>query len=1043
MIAAFLYKNPRLLLLCMIVIVVAGLASLAVMPRLEDPVLGKRVALVSTVFPGANARRVESLVTIPLEQRLGGISKIKQVRSNSQTGISNIVIELSDEVDDVDPVWTLIRDRISDAKLDLPESCFATELEVLPMKAFAAIVAVKWKPNVQPNLSILRRLTRQLRADLVAIPGTENVDVFGDPGEEYVAQISPTMLASLGVSTAAISQQIIGNNADQPAGRLQTDGRSLPLELESDPMPIQRISNALIAYGTRGESTQLSRIARVEKRLVQPPSNLAIIGGRPAIVLGAMVNDQLRVDQWSDRMSKAVADFQQKFANEVVVELLFSQREHVDQRMLVLLRNLGIGTLAVMVVVLVLMGWRSTIVVAAALPLSALMVLATMRALSIPIHQMSVTGLIVALGLLIDNAIVMVDEVRSRIFGGNNPAVAIVGSVRHLAMPLFGSTLTTALAFLPIATLPGPPGEFVGTIAVSVILAITASFLLSMTVIPALISLFPVDPSRRGMLAFGLSNASLGRLYEYSLRVFFRFPIVGILLGMILPIWGFVVVRNLPEQFFPPSDRAQIQIEVELSAADNLQATKQTVDAIRMIVGGYDQVDQQNWFVGGSAPTFYYNVVPRRRGTPFYAQAFIDLKSGSDIGALVRRLQDDIDQRTPQARVIVRQLEQGPPFDAPIEVRIFGPDLATLQELGSQLRVLLGQTANVIHTRSDLQESIPRLSLEIDQSAAKQAGLDKSQIAAQLFTTLEGASAGEIYEGDEDLPVRVQLDLEGKWKLDRLAALPLQSVTRGRPPDPRGAGLADGSRSTVGQNTLASLSALKLDSDVGAIVRVNGRRTNEIKAYIESEVLPSTVIEQFNRRLAESDFVLPSGYSLEFGGETEQRSDAVNRLIANGVVLFALMLLTLVASFRSFRCAFIVACVGGLSVGLGPLALSWFGYPFGFMAIVGTMGLVGVGINDSIVVLAAIRANRSASDGNIPQLVAVVSSCTRHIIATTLTTIVGFIPLIIGGGGFWPPLAITIAGGVAGATFLALYFVPSLHLLLNPRRPMDTGLETK
>jgi multidrug efflux pump subunit AcrB len=1036
MIAAFLYKNPRLLLLCVIVIVVVGLASLVVMPRLEDPVLGKRIGLVSTVFPGASAVRVESLVTIPLEQQLGGISQIKQVRSNSQTGISNIVIELGDEVVEVDPVWTLIRDRISDAKSELPESCFATELEVLPMKAYAAILAVKWRLDGEPNLSILRRLARELRADLIALPGTENVDVFGDPGEEYVAKISPTKLAALGISTAAIAQQITGDNANQPAGRLPTEGRSLPLELASDPQPIPRIANALIAYGTTGESTPLSTIATLEKRIVQPPSNLAIIGGKPAIVLGVMVDDQLRVDQWSDRMQQVVADFQPAFANEVIVETLFLQREHVDRRMVVLSRNLGIGTVAVMAVVLVLMGWRSMIVIAAALPLSALMVIAAMRGLAIPIHQMSVTGLIVALGLLIDNAIVMVDEVRARIFDGVSPVNAIVRSVRQLGMPLFGSTLTTALAFLPIATLPGPPGEFVGTIAVSVILAISASFLLSMTVIPALISLFPVDPAARGMLAYGLSSASLRKLYAYSLRIFFRFPIVGILLGMILPIWGFMVARNLPEQFFPPSDRAQIQIEVELSAADALQATAETVDAIRTQVSSYDQIDQQNWFVGGSAPTFYYNVVPRRRGTPFYAQAFIDLKDTRDVGTLVRQLQTDLDQRVPQARVIVRQLEQGPPIDAPIEVRIFGPDLATLHELGSELRVLLGQTASVIHTRSDLQESIPRLSLEIDQAAAKQAGLDKSQIAAQLFTTLEGASAGQVLEGDENLPVRVQLDLDGKWKLDRLAALPLQSITRGPLTDRRAAEGSPGSTSAVGHNTLASLANLKLESDVGSIVRIDGRRSNEVKAYLESEVLPSVVIDEFKRRLAAADFVLPSGYSLQYGGETEQRSEAVKRLIANGVMLFAVMLLTLVASFRSFRCALIVACVGGLTIGLGPAVLSWFSYPIGFMAIVGTMGLVGVGINDSIVVLAAIRANPLASEGNITQLVDVVSSSTRHIIVTTVTTIVGFTPLIITGGEFWPPLAITISGGVAGATFLALYFVPSLHLLLNPRRRM-------
>jgi multidrug efflux pump subunit AcrB len=213
---------------------------------------------------------------------------------------------------------------------------------------------------------------------------------------------------------------------------------------------------------------------------------------------------------------------------------------------------------------------------------------------------------------------------------------------------------------------------------------------------------------------------------------------------------------------------------------------------------------------------------------------------------------------------------------------------------------------------------------------------------------------------------------------------------------------------------------------------VNGRRVNEVKAYIRAGVLPSEVMKEFKRRLADSDFVLPSGYSLEFGGETEQRSNAVNNLIANAMVLFALMTLSLVASFRSFRCAVIIAVVGGLSAGLGPLALAVFGFPFGFMAIVGTMGLVGVAINDSIVVLAAIRSN-SQQENMLELTVNTVSRCTRHIIATTLTTIFGFLPLILAGGGFWPPMAITIAGGVGGATFLALYFVPSFYLLATAK----------
>ena len=224
-----------------------------------------------------------------------------------------------------------------------------------------------------------------------------------------------------------------------------------------------------------------------------------------------------------------------------------------------------------------------------------------------------------------------------------------------------------------------------------------------------------------------------------------------------------------------------------------------------------------------------------------------------------------------------------------------------------------------------------------------------------------------------------------------------------------------------------------LDGDVGAIVRVDGLRTNEIMAYIQPGVLPSEVVADFKNRLAISDFNLPSGYELTFGGEAAQRSHAVNQLIANAPLLLALMVLTLVGALGSFRQAFIVAIVGALSIGLAGLALTLFGYPLGFMAIVGTMGLVGVAINDSIVVLAAISEQDGDARTDRAALVTTVSGCTRHIVATTLTTIAGFTPLILSGGGFWPPLAVTIAAGVAGATLMALYLVPSLYLMFCRR----------
>lgn len=1036
MIAAYLFRNPRILLLLAIVIGVAGVSSWFVLPQLEDPVLGRRVGLISTVYPGTNAGQVESLVTIPLEETLQGLADVKQIRSNSQSGISNVVVELLDDVYDVNPVWTVVRDRMADAASRLPDQARAPQLDIVPLKAYAVILAISPKPSTAESegtdLTNARALAKTLRRDILAISGTEVVDVFGDPGEEYLVEISAAQLATLQTSVAAISAQVRQQQAKFPAGRITEAGATLPLSVFSEADPFRSIEQSMITYGPRGETTSLRDIAVVRRQLVSPATEAAVIDGRDSIVIGAMVNDSLRVDDWAAQLDGLLADFQQKHQAEVGVKTLFSQRAHIAQRMQTLIRNLVIGIAAVTIVVLVLMGWRSMLVVSAALPLSSLMVLAAMRVLGIPIHQMSVTGLIVALGLLIDNAIVIVEDVRGRIVAGQTAGDAIVSGVNHLRMPLFGSTMTTALAFLPIATLPGPPGEFVGTIAVSVILAITASFLLAMTVIPAMVGLLRIEPQRRGILSHGLSIDPLRRIYEASLRGVFRVPIVGILLGGILPLCGFMAARELPEQFFPPSDRLQVQIEVEQPARDSLASTRKTTAAIRAVVNGQSEVLSQNWFLGRSAPTFYYNVVPRRRGTPFYAQAFLDLSKGTSIQPFVRRLQSELGDRFPRSRILVRQLEQGPPFDAPVEVRVIGDDAAVLRELGRQLRVVLSETPHVLHTRADLSETIPQLQFDINENAAADVGLTAAQVSAQLYTSLQGADAGSVTDSGEEIPIRVRLSLDDELKYEQVSALPLVSLRPGgqpRPSGPTAAGTTD-----FAPPTLASLGVRTMGADVGAIVRIDGRRVNEVKAYTAAGILPSIVIEDFKQRMEAASFELPEDYTIEFGGESEQRSQAVDRLIANGTVLFALMLLTLVLSFGSFRCAAIIASIGGLSVGLGPLSLAEAGFPFGFMAIVGTMGLVGIAINDSIVVLAAIRADEGARMGDVSRLAEVVSHCTRHIIATTLTTIVGFLPLILGGGGFWPPLAVTIAGGVGAATAMALYVVPSMHRLMFRRQ---------
>ena len=364
-----------------------------------------------------------------------------------------------------------------------------------------------------------------------------------------------------------------------------------------------------------------------------------------------------------------------------------------------------------------------------------------------------------------------------------------------------------------------------------------------------------------------------------------------------------------------------------------------------------------------------------------------------------------------------RELEQGPPFDAPIELRLYGPNVDRLAEIGDEARAVLSAVPDVVHTDADLTETLPKLRFQIDEQEARLAGLDHVSVARQLDTTLEGALGGSLLEATEELPIRVRLADSGRGNLAQITSLDLLPTNAD----------SSNSRQLV---PISALGEVDLVPERAVIARRNGRRVNVVRGYITAGVLPGKVLADYRQRLA-TDLELPVGYEMEFGGEFAERKAAVSSLSASLGVLVVFMAATLVLSFGSFRLAGMIAVVAALSGGLGLGSLWLFGHPFGFMAIIGTMGLIGVAINDSIVVLAALREDPLARAGDRAAVRDVVIRSSRHVFATTLTTIAGFLPLILEGGGFWPPLAIAIAGGVVGATLLALVFVPSSYLIVN------------
>ena len=1008
MVAGFLYRYPALLIAGLIAVILAGSNALISLPRLEDPVLGKRVGVVGTVYPVSGSAQVEEQVTIPIENALSSLEHVERVRSTSLKNVSNVVVEL-DDTKQIAPVWDKVRTELSKLENQLPDGCGVPELEVFPLKAYAAILSLSpatfrnedFKRDLSSNRPEewhrLRVAVDELKSQIAGIDGSEQVAVVGDVGEEVRVEILPEQLFSLGASAAMISGKI----SSVASGEAST--------FES----VDQLSAIKLRFGPQ-DPVLLSDVASIRQTTTFQGREKALVDGVESIVLGVLVSDTIRIDAWAQELDDVLRDFENRNAS-IQVESLFSQADHVESRMQLLIRNLGMGAAAVVGVVVILMGWRNMLVVASTLPLSVLMVLAGMKVLDIPIHQMSVTGLIVALGLLIDNAIVMVEEVRMRRKHGRSPLSAINASIHHLALPLFGSTLTTALAFLPIAILSGPAGEFVGSIAVSVILAIVASLMLAMSVVPALVGMTGCR-ANPGWFSDGISNATIERMYKASLRYIFRAPIDGIILSLMLPLAGFLVSMHLPVQFFPPTDRAQIYIEVEKASRNGLDDVAASVQKVEEIVAGDSRIGRQSWFLGRSAPTFYYNVVPSRRGATSYAQAFLDVKSSQPTRALVRDLQQSIDASVSDCRCVVRQLEQGPPFDAPIEIRVVGPEADELTRIGDQIRRRLSQIRHVTQTRCDLSDVAPKIGWDMDPLVAERLQVTREDVAGFAYTTLNGAVAGQVVVDGQQLPVRVVVALGADSRLEKLAALPFV--------------MRPSSVLPSGPVSFGRVAKPVMDSDYDRSTRLDGRHVNEIKAYLQAGILPSVVLDDFKSQFAKSGIELPDGYEIQFGGETEKRADAVGRLMANAFLLAAAMLVALFLVFRSIRSALIIAAVGGLSIGLGPFSLFLFGYPFGFMAIVGTMGLVGIAINDSIVVLAALRAECSAND-NSDAVADVVFNCTRHIVTTTLTTIFGFLPLVVGGSEFWPPLAISIAGGVGGATLLALYFVPSLYLAIG------------
>ncbi len=1028
-------ENGRLIALTIAVILVAGLGGLSALPRAEDPRITGRLGVVKTFFPGASAERIEALVSEPLENKLRELSEIKRISSVSSAGISVITIELKDRVGDREKpaVWSRARDLLGEAQVSLPSGVLKPELSDDRGFAYTLLYALKWSGKGEPEPSVLGRYAKEMESRLRGISGTELVGIYGQPQEEILIELNSAKLTSLGLSTAAVGIAVEKADAKVAAGQLNNSYSRMAVEVAGEFSDLERIRRIPL-LSSRGLDVRLSDVAEVYRQEKTPISTLAIIDGERSVVVGARMLPDQRVDTWTKQVESELDRFSAILPANVVVKELFNQDDYTQNRLGELFSNISLGFAIILVVLFFTLGFRSALIVAAALPLTVMFTLAAMKYFGLPIHQMSITGLIVALGIMVDNAIVMVDSIARERNRGASAVDAVTGSVKHLWMPLLGSTLTTILAFMPIVLMPGSAGEFVGGIALSVIFSLVGSYLISHTVIAGMAGRYlrpeTEQKQSRSWWQSGVHFDFLARRFENSLQWALSYPERTLAAVVLVPCLGYIAAGSLTEQFFPASDRDMFHIEVFLPLHSSVVATQKATQDISETLSVQEDIESLHWFVGANAPSFYYNMMENKDGSANYAQAMVTAKDFKAANRLIPQLQIELDKKFPKIQILVRKLEQGPPVNAPVEFRLYGPNLNVLKDLGDQLRRVMLETNDVVHARATLAGAVPKIWFNVDEELSQQSGLALRDLSSQLQDSIDGVVRGSVLEATQSLPIRIRIASDDRKEMSSIENLnfvsPLNYSEIGTP-----------ARSEFVGIPLSAIGELKISPARGAIPRRDGQRINTVQGYIRDGVLPADITERVSNNLERQGFEIPPGYRLELGGEGAERNDAVGKLMSSVGVIVVLLVLVVVLSFNSFRLSGIIFAVAMQAAGLGLLSVFLFSYPFGFTVIIGLLGLIGLAINAAIVILAELKIDPRAVEGDRDAIIAGVTRCSRHITSTTITTMGGFLPLIIAGGGFWPPFAIAIAGGTLLTTLVSFYFVPSAFLLFSRKRAFE------
>lgn len=1006
-------KRPQLVVYFMLVAVIAGALVFLRLGRNEDPAFTFRTMVVQAAWPGATIEETLLQVTERLERTLQETPNLDRLRSYTIAGQTTIFVDLkgSTPAAVVPDMWYEVRKRVGDMRHSLPQGVIGPGFNDDFGDTFGIIFGFNADGFGHREL---RDQVEAVRSRLLRVPDVTKIEILGAQDEVIFIEFSLERLAGLGLNYPALIAALQAQNAVRPAGVVQTGLERLSLRVSGAFQNEADLAGVSFLAGDR--LVRLTDIAEIRRGFTDPPQPMFRVNGRPAIGLAVAMRDGGDILALGDNLRREMRKIQNDLPIGIEPFLVADQAETVDSAIGDFTESLWQAILIIMGVSFVALGVRAGAVVALSIPLTLAIVFPLMMLAGIDLQRISLGALIIALTLLVDDAMTTIDAMIRRLSVGDRKDQAATFAYRTLAAPMLTGTLVTIAGFLPIGFAASSAGEYTFSIFAVVGIALVVSWLVAVIFAPLLGMAILKAPK----LANAGEAPAPGKIlqgYAGFLRFAIRFRWITIAAAVAAFVIALFALRFVPQQFFPSSDRPELVVDLTLPQNASIHAAETAMERLDAALAKDSDVAHWSSYVGRGAIRFYLplNV---QLPNPFFAQAVVVAK---DLDARMRlqpRLEALLAEEFPAAISRVAPLELGPPVGWPVQYRVLGPEIEGIRGIAKELAQVVATSGGVRSPSFDWIEPSRQLRIEVDQDQARQLGLSSAAIAATLNSVITGSVITQIRDDIYLVNVLARATASERLSLDTLQTMQV--------PIPGGRSVALGQFATISYG-----------QEYPLVWRRDRVLALTVQADVRPGVLPEAVVTELAPRIAELQAKLPAGYSIEVGGIAEESEKSRASVMAVVPIMIVVMLTVLMFQLQSFaRLGLVVAILPLGLIGV-VAALLMFGRPLGFVAILGILALLGMIAKNAVILIVQIEEDRASGLALRDAVVASATSRLRPMMLTALSTVLGLIP--IAPTVFWGPMAFAIMGGLLVATLLTLIVLPALYVIVLEGRADRTA----